>query len=54
MLVVGDVGAVPRLEGDGVDEDEGVDWEKLQGTVWLTDVTTASFAAVWRGGLSVL
>ena len=37
MLVVGDVGAVPRLEGDGVDDvddrKEGVDRENLQGAV---------------------
>ena len=53
MLVVGDVGAVPRLEGGGVDGDEGVDRENLQRGRKLTALS-ASCAAVWRGGSSVL
>ena len=31
MLVVGDVGAVPRLGKDGVDEDEGVGLGEIAG-----------------------
>ena len=50
-LVVGDVGAVPRHEGDGVDE--GVDRVNMQGAV-NSLAPPCTGAAEWRGGSSVL